>query len=131
MCVKSCKLLRTGKKAYRHTYPRIRNSSLPPEGADPLDVVSAKAPPHAIKKESKRILRPDSVCWLRGEDLNLRPSGYEPDELPTAPPRDICLLSYITILFPKLQVLFYSMIFFLFLSVKHRIIRLEAQRASF
>lgn len=26
--------------------------------------------------------------WLRGRDLNPRPSDYEPDELPTAPPRD-------------------------------------------
>ncbi len=28
---------------------------------------------------------------LREQDSNLRPSGYEPDELPTAPSRDIGL----------------------------------------
>ena len=30
-----------------------------------------------------------NLLGLREEDLNLRPTGYEPVELPAAPPRDI------------------------------------------
>ncbi len=31
------------------------------------------------------------LFWWWGQDLNLQPSGYEPDELPIAPPHDVGL----------------------------------------
>ena len=34
---------------------------------------------------------PGLDVWWRGQDSNLRPLGYEPSELPTAPPRYIDL----------------------------------------
>ena len=39
---------------------------------------------HALKttKAPDALASGASIFWLRGQDLNLRPSGYEPDELP-------------------------------------------------
>ncbi len=34
------------------------------------------------RKTPERVLSFKGLIWLRGQDLNLRPSGYEPDELP-------------------------------------------------
>ena len=41
---------------------------------------------HEKNRSDERLL---SCVWLRGQDLNLRPPGYEPDELPAALPRVI------------------------------------------
>ena len=47
---------------------------------------------HLFRKKGTFVLplpKENEGSWLREEDLNLRPPGYEPDELPTALPRDI------------------------------------------
>ncbi len=46
-----------------------------------------------INKKSRTAMHFGFYKW-RGQDSNLRPSGYEPDELPAAPPRDVELQIY-------------------------------------
>ena len=42
-----------------------------------------------MKIKNSIILLITELHWLREVDSNYRPLGYEPNELPTAPPRDV------------------------------------------
>ena len=50
------------------------------------------------RKAPIRVMRAEALGWLREPDLNRRPSGYEPDELPNCSiPRYILFYSFIII----------------------------------
>ena len=60
--------------------------------------------PHSV--DISTLLR--FYLWLRGIDSNYRPLGYEPNELPTAPPRDVTDNIYFTTITYYCQYLYFN-----------------------
>ena len=71
-----------------HSLPLGRSQSSLPSSYSPFGLITLGRWFENFYKKEKTLLKAKSF-WLRGPDLNQRPSGYEPDELPAAPPRDI------------------------------------------
>ena len=62
-------------------------------------------PTGKIKKYGSYCIIASVQMWLRGKDLNQRPPGYEPDELPAALPRDMKFCSQLSLIrLPQLPI---------------------------